>query len=513
MNHLPLVNALGELNETRGFMDTLAAATEVAVESANLTNRFLKAAKKGQLTAEGLKQFGLGDEHGINPVLGWQLGVYRSSVRYQTLGPGSVTAQQIIAHGGELVFDQGYAVNAEHGIIDVDVLKSNGATLKSSSHSSNTQLEISTSFTGVADVGVSLKKNDITLEQHLAYNNLNFGRLDLNARKVILNNSTVTAEKLTGHVDLIESQSSHDTINQSGYSVSASYGGNFSVGVQSDHSEKMAVPYAFRVKDASEFTCGEMHLTGQMAPGIKANHTQSVPLYDVSHKNQLGFGISMSDFMKGDRASQNVFTPVYFNVTNQNYLARHDMFGTEVLNDTRDHFRVNIPIYHSEAGREFLDNMYWVSSSSLSEQQSGNISPESLVTHFIHTKKSNAAVLSKSYVTHRNTFSPTSNRRVIISSDSEEKNSHRHNETTHHSHEKHQHFFNISTAALASLTGDALKIHWPIVSHTTSLENSQSIMRNGIQLKLHSKCRNAFGKDAFYVSEKGFSIQEARGGR
>ncbi len=393
-DHLPLVNSLSELNESRGLMDTVAAATGVGVESANLADRLLKAAKKGQLSTEALKTLGLGDEHGFNPVLGWQFGLSQRNAHYQILGPGSITTPLIIARGGEIDFEQGYSVYAKHGIFDVDVLKSNGATLKASSRSSDTQLEFSTSLTDVVGGGVSLKQNNASLEQHAASNNLNFKRLDLHARQVILNDSVITADKLAGHADSISSRSSFNKINQSGFALHASSDGSFSVGAQNEHTKKVAVPVAFSVKDASEFTCGDAEFIGQTAPGIHPDHGRTVPLYDVSHKNQLSVGVPASIFSQGDRASGNLFTSIKFNFTSHNYLARHDDAGTTMLHDSNNHFRVNLPVYHPEAGRQFLNNINWLFSSLWPFEQDTEPTPPVLpISH------SQASMKPRSFVT------------------------------------------------------------------------------------------------------------------
>jgi len=372
-DHLPLKNAIDQVHHAKGPMDTLAADTELATETVNLTDDLLKAAKKKELSGEALKQLQLGDQQGFNPTLHFGLVKTEFEMHRQVLMPGSMTAAEIIVHadGATATFEKGYEVHAAQGTIYAKTLTSSDAPLTSSVKASTTQLGLSTNLTNVIGADISHAEQSTNTVNHIASDNLTFDNLNLYAHEVNLNGTQITVNKsLTGHIDQLNSQSSVDKNDNSSYAVGVSTGGDIFLKTHSSHSETITVSNPIIANNSKDFTVAELNLTGQTASGINANHIQTQPLHEVKQENDFSFNASYRDLLPNDHPANNVLSLVHVHSSDQNIVIEHGKNGEKVLENSTKNLNANIPLYHSTEGEQFINNIHGLISPESSQEQS-----------------------------------------------------------------------------------------------------------------------------------------------
>jgi hypothetical protein len=358
VQQLPGVDAIAPVFQAKDTTDTISAAVGVAAFVGNTTNTILDSArKKDPLSA-------IIPLSGINPSLTVSLGTKSSETCAQNSGEGYIVANHVhIKTQESLAFDNNYIIDAKgHSDIRTRDLNVNGVKLACNSHTTDTELMITTGLTG-SDVGLS-HSQDRTHVEHWQGDGMHFAELTLNADSAELLGEQIHVAKLDGHVKSLSSTSGVNSIDHSAVNGSVFSQGGFAYTSDVTHSHTVDPITPFIATSGSldtaakDFTVGSLDLTGQVDAGIHADisHQSSIPVHST-HSS-----VSLSGSWRDLWPSFNAIPSATNIVSLLHYQYAHDVMQGDTLHGIREshsHQNVTLPIYHAGAAQKFMSNLHW----------------------------------------------------------------------------------------------------------------------------------------------------------
>lgn len=396
LSQLPFVQNTKKLTHANSVDEKLSAVMNTSTEVINTTNKFLTSARKGGIFS-GLKELL------PNLDLNFRLGSSTSTVDYQRVGPGHISAEHFYIHAGEASFKNNFGIQAEYTEYDVGILNISGALLHQSVSSKDNFVLFSFSPKSILQPGLSsidsfgVTHTDYQSSQNSWQGNaMHLGDFNVQAKDMSIDGTQISVKSISGNVNKMIADAEVNYSFYSAHQVGLYSSGQFSVGEKNGFSQTAATtsPFIGENKESyntSHFSVGEYQVHGGTDGHIHADHTQFSPILEVKKDRDFHLSGSLLDLIPGSHSAAG---PVFSNWDLYSAQRYYAAYRDQVLYNKNQHFGFTAPVYHAQAGKQFLDNINWLmaqdrpvsSAMPVIKMMPVASHPKPLKTHYVKTR-------------------------------------------------------------------------------------------------------------------------------
>ena len=369
LNQVPLVTDIKRLTHPDNFMDIIATGSQLLTKAADQTNSVLNDVRHGQKlgTVIGKKVL-------PKPEAQITLGKLVQSISEQYVASGSMETKLLDIKGAEETeadFLNNYRVEAKKTYIGVEKLQVIAAIIKNASLYSNMKIGVSIGLSGVTGGSLERVRQHTDSIAHVGKDAMRMGELDLHAREVRMQDAQIEVTHLTGHVDNMISASMPDEVHSQSHGVSVSTGGDFSLNHSRVDIQQTSTRSPFKPGDDNklphltegpDFTVDNLEMKGQTVSKdwVDAKQIRIVPSGDSYQSRHVSVGLPVGQLMAGalGASSGQVFSSITYDSSQDSTVSGK---GESPETPSSHHRGIHwvIPVYNTEAGKQFADNLQW----------------------------------------------------------------------------------------------------------------------------------------------------------